>query len=414
MHAQWTLTQYSITYNLSGGTNNGANPANYTIESTAITLAVPTRTGYTFGGWYDNEGFSGNAITGIPAGSTENKTFYAKWTAISYTVQYNANGGTGTTASSVHTYDVPQNLSANSFTKTGYAFIRWTIGADGTGAAYSDEASVNNLSAVDGALISLYAQWSLKYTITYTLNGGNPTENPVYYTVEGLPLTLAPPIRTGYIGSWYDNAGLTGSALTGIPTGSTGDKSLYAGGWTAITYTIQYHANGGGGTMPSETRTYDDPSQNLTANGFTRSGFTFGGWNTQANGGGTSYANNQSVHNLASTQDAGVILYAQWWPNVSVTVSVWVNQDGSILTSSNNVTISKSASGGNDTGFTAEVSGAYSGVQWYLYGDPVYGGTARSITVNAADYVNGTYHLGVTVTKEGIPYSTNIHFTVKD
>ncbi|MDR0683708.1 MAG: InlB B-repeat-containing protein, partial [Spirochaetaceae bacterium] len=81
MHAQWTAIQYSITYNLNEGTNADGNPATYTIES-AVTLAAPSRAGYNFAGWYDNSGFAGNAVASIPAGSMENKTFYAKWTAV--------------------------------------------------------------------------------------------------------------------------------------------------------------------------------------------------------------------------------------------------------------------------------------------------------------------------------------------
>jgi uncharacterized repeat protein (TIGR02543 family) len=78
MHAQWTAIPYSITYELSGGTNAAENPATYTVESPAITLAEPSRADYTFGGWYDDAGFA-NPVTEIPAGSTGDKTFYAKW-----------------------------------------------------------------------------------------------------------------------------------------------------------------------------------------------------------------------------------------------------------------------------------------------------------------------------------------------
>jgi hypothetical protein len=99
-----------------------------------------------------------------------------------------------------------------------------------------------------------------------------------------------------------------------------------------------------------------------------------------------------------------------------VNISVWVNEAGNILVSNAGLMISKSGSGGNATAFSAEVTGVYSGVQWYLYGDPVSGsrGTARTITINAGDYARGDYYLGVTVTKDGVPYSTDIHFTVAD
>ena len=76
--ATWTPISYSISYNgVEGATN--PNPANYTIESEAITLNAPTKDGYTFAGWFDNAEFTGSAVTTITAGSTGDKTFWAKW-----------------------------------------------------------------------------------------------------------------------------------------------------------------------------------------------------------------------------------------------------------------------------------------------------------------------------------------------
>jgi uncharacterized repeat protein (TIGR02543 family) len=170
--------------------------------------------------------------------------------------------------------------------------------------------------------------------------------------------------------------------------------------------------------MTASTHTYG-VSKNLTANTFTRTGYTFAGWNTAANGGGTNYNDGASVNTLSATQGATVDLYAQWepWPDVPVpAVMVWTNEDGNILVSNDDVVLSKSGADGKAGSLTAEVTGAYSGIQWYLYGAPVSGsrGKAQSITVKAADYLNGSYYLGVTVTKGGISYSTDIHFTVSD
>jgi uncharacterized repeat protein (TIGR02543 family) len=278
--------------------------------------------------------FRSSAVSGIAAGSTGDKTFYAKWTPITYTVQYNANGGTGTTASSAHTYGTARTLSANGFTRTGYTFGGWAAQADGGGTGYTDEQSVSDLSSTQDATVNLYAKWTaITYAISYELYGStNPEENPASYTIESAAITFAAPTRTGYtFKGWYDNAAFTGSAVTGIPIGSTGNKTLYA----------------------------------------------------------------------------------QWWPDVSVNVTVWVNQDSNILSAStNNVTISKSGSGEKPTSFTAEVTSAYSDVQWYLYGEPGPVSTAQSVTVNAEDCANGTYYLEVTVTKDGVPYSTNIQFMV--
>jgi hypothetical protein len=101
-------------------------------------------------------------------------------------------------------------------------------------------------------------------------------------------------------------------------------------------------------------------------------------------------------------------------PSVSVNITVWVNGDGDILTSGENPTISASGFNGAANQFTVSVNGAYSDIQWSLNGDPISGsqGTAQSITINAADYENKNYYLGLRVSKGGVPYSTGIQFTV--
>ena len=77
IYAKWTPISYSITYNLDGGTNDSSNPSTYTIES-AFALLAPTKTGYTFVGWYDN---NGNQITQISVGTTGALTLTAHWSA---------------------------------------------------------------------------------------------------------------------------------------------------------------------------------------------------------------------------------------------------------------------------------------------------------------------------------------------
>ena len=77
--AQWTLDEYTITYNLDSGTNSASNPATYTVETTTFTLVDPTRTGYNFLGWFTDSGCTVAADTTIEKGSTGNLTFYASW-----------------------------------------------------------------------------------------------------------------------------------------------------------------------------------------------------------------------------------------------------------------------------------------------------------------------------------------------
>ena len=89
------VTNYNITYVLNGGTNASGNPSTYADNDGVSSFAAPTREHYTFGGWYDNENCTGTPVTSIPAGSSGDKTLYAKWTINSYTVTWkNSDGST--------------------------------------------------------------------------------------------------------------------------------------------------------------------------------------------------------------------------------------------------------------------------------------------------------------------------------
>ena len=95
---------------------------------------------------------------------------------ITYNISYHANGGTGTTGSSSHTYDTAKKLTTNGFARKGYTFIGWNTKADGTGTSYADKANVKNLATTNGTTVTLYAQWKVnQYLVTYDYetNGGN-------------------------------------------------------------------------------------------------------------------------------------------------------------------------------------------------------------------------------------------------
>ena len=145
--------------------------------------------------------------------------------------------------------------------------------------------------------------------IYYNANGGSNTKSGEYRYV-GNSLTGSAS-RTGYtFGGWY-TAASGGSKVTAA--GANG--ATYYAHWTAHTYTVKFNGNGNtGGSTANESFTYGS-AKALTANGFTRTGYTFSKWNTKADGSGTSYSNKQSVSNLTSTNGGTVTLYAQWTPN---------------------------------------------------------------------------------------------------
>ena len=234
----------SVTLDSNGGTiAEGKEVTSYTF-GTSVPLPTAddiTREGYTFGGWYDNEDFSGEKIEEISATDTGDKKYWAKWTANSYTVGFNANGGDGTMTNQSFTYDVVQALSANAFTRTGYTFTGWNTTADGTGTSYEDGTEVSNLSSAVGGEVTLYAQWTASsYTVTLNTNGGTIAEGKevTSYTF-GTGATLPTEVtRTGYtFDGWYAKEDFSGDKVTVIPADATGDKAYWAK-WIANTYTI--------------------------------------------------------------------------------------------------------------------------------------------------------------------------------
>lgn len=217
----------------------------------------------------------------------------------------------GTDSIDVQYFTAPDitQLKANNFTLKGYEFNGWNTRSDAQGTSYQDKASI---TPADVHKKTLYAQWKIiDYAINYDLDGGiNDSENPTSYTINTDTITLKSPSRAGYT---FNGWTLDGSAVTGIIKGSTGNKTFKAN-WTANNYTIKYNANNSSGSMQNQEFTYN-ASQNLTANSFTRTGYTFKNWNTKPDGSGTSYTDGQSINNLTEENNAVINLYAQWGNN---------------------------------------------------------------------------------------------------
>ncbi|MBO7683815.1 MAG: leucine-rich repeat protein [Kiritimatiellae bacterium] len=161
------------------------------------TQPTPTRTGYAFAGWWTAK--SGGVEVAASTAVTEDATFYARWTAIKYTIKFYANGGTGTMKTLSATYDKSVTLTANAFKRTGYKFSGWAKSKSGS-VAYKDKASVKNLTAVSGKTVALYAVWTAnKYKIKFNKNGGTGSMKTLSATYDKyVKLTANAFKRTGY------------------------------------------------------------------------------------------------------------------------------------------------------------------------------------------------------------------------
>ena len=196
-------TPYTITYELNGGTLASENPSTYTEYFDDITLNNPTREGYTFAGWTGSNGTDPQTTVTITTGSTGDKEYSANWLANTYYVKYNANGGSGTMSNSSHVYDFPKSLSTNTFTRTGYTFKGWATTSNGA-VTYVDKVAVNNLTAVNGGIVNLYAVWNVNsYTVTLSSPYGTTALSGAGTYQYGTSVTIDATIASGYTWSQW-------------------------------------------------------------------------------------------------------------------------------------------------------------------------------------------------------------------
>ena len=197
---------YTISYNLNGGSwADGYTAATSFTASTAVTLPGSDSvvySGYTFGGWYTDSAFTGgNEITGWSAGEkTADVTVYAKWTAITYTIAYDANNSSasGATGSQSCTYGTEYTIAANGFTLTGYSFTGWNTAANGTGTSYAAGDIVTNLSATAGTTITLYAQWTANKIESITVSAPTYSGTNLNLTSSTSGTTTTFSVDSGY------------------------------------------------------------------------------------------------------------------------------------------------------------------------------------------------------------------------
>ncbi len=461
--------RYTVTYNNNGG--SGCSSKTVTPGGIYGTMCVPTREGYTFVGWFDsgykdsplnyyadtysdlknafgtnqdalynhyleygkNEGRRiSQYIASDKFTANANQTIYAGWKA-GYLIEYNANGGSGTMNSTLATTGSSVTIKSNGFTKDGYLFEGWTTNSNGTDDGYGWTGWSGTWNYTSGkygianSKLVLYARWKTikTYTISYNSNGGSGTMSSDTVSTGGAATIKNNTFtRSGYTfagwttnsdgtddgygwaegwsGTWnYDNGqyGIANNALV-----------LYAR-WNPKSYTINYNANGGSGTMSSSTVS-SGSSVTIKNNAFTKKGYTFAGWTTNSNGtddgygwtAGKSYTWNYDNGQKGISNNT-LKLYARWTAN-SYTIS-YNSNGGSGTMSSSTVSTGGSVTIKSNT-FTRT---GYKFVGWTTNSngtDDGYGWTAgKSYTWN---YDNG--QLGVTNNSLVLYARWDNHFTV--
>ena len=311
-YGKWTLDTYTITYVIDG-VENAVDADEYTVTDD-VTLATPTRAGYTFDGWYANAQLTGDKVTDFTAGTyTGDQTFYGKWIPNTYTVTYDAGEfGAGSIENGTKTHDVDFVLSSETFTRTGYTQDGWeNVNGDVVSSPYTENAD-----------ITLYPHWVINtYTITYVLEEGasNDNDNPASYTVETDAFTLKDAVKNGYtFEGWFNGEG---EKVTTVAGGATGNLELTAQ-FTIETYTITYH-NVEGATFETsnpETYTVEDEFP-IVLNEPTKVGFNFLGWFLSEDA-------EVPVDGIAAGSTGEAHFYAKW-SQITYTITYNAGENGS-------------------------------------------------------------------------------------
>ena len=198
--ANATANKYTLTFNANGGTTSTASKS-VTYNTTYGTLPTPTRTGYTFNGWYTAASGGTQKTSSSTYSTIGESTLYAHWTAITYTITFNANGGSGTMSNMSCSYNSEYTLTANSFTRTNYMFMGWATSANGK-VVYKDKASIKNLSNT-AITITLYAVWQQQGTVRIMIDNEYKTAQ-AYIFKDGFWFLTQP---WTYSSGWKINGG---------------------------------------------------------------------------------------------------------------------------------------------------------------------------------------------------------------
>jgi uncharacterized repeat protein (TIGR02543 family) len=302
--------EYPVSYNLAGGTGSHSNITSYTINTPpyALVQGSVTRTGYTFKGWY-TAASGGSKVTTIAGGEIGNKTLYAQWTPITYTIVFDGRGGTSPINKSVP-YDTAVGSLTDS-TRAGYIFKGWYTAASGGSKVTSSTTNLRNTAGT----VTIYAQWTaITYTITYSAGDTGVTHtNPTNYTSETSTITLNGTAPAGYtFVGWFTGANGTGTKYTTIVKGSVGNLTLYAHR-SINTYQINY-ALGDDSIYPGDNSNTTNPSEYTVESskivfdtlGISRPGWTPAGWNISSIEAG-------STGNKTITMTWSPVQYKTYW-----------------------------------------------------------------------------------------------------
>lgn len=240
-------TSYKVQYNANGGTGAPATQTKWYGETLPLSSTKPTRSGYSFSKWNTASGGTGTSYnSGASYTANAAATLYAQWTPNTYTVTYNANGGSGAPGNQTKIHDQTLKLSTTTPSRMNYNFLGWATSASATTATYAAGGNYTANSAV-----TLYAVWERAYTpptiwdmkVDRCLQNGTLDPEGTYYKlsfswacddtvdgneVEGITVEMKETTSTAYINPVPISAsGTTGSVVDKVLGGSCAAEKSY-------------------------------------------------------------------------------------------------------------------------------------------------------------------------------------------
>lgn len=324
----YTVTFESGIENL--GTQSKVFQEGYTFTETDIAGIDLTdaKQGYTFEGWYSGE-------TKLAAGYrvTQNVTFKAKWTAKTYTVTFDSNGGSGTVNAVSAVYGDKIILPENTFTvPDGY---KRTDGWEYNGTKYSAGDDISELVFASDRTIEFKAVYLLSdYRITFSVLGTEYASYPINENETLSAENLAEiekitkeHLPTGYKAiNWYSKEN-----AVNLSTLTVNENTVLEGKPVPISYTVKFDSNGYEGTAPEAIVCEYDAEYTVPENTLTKKYYKSSGWNTAASGFGTKYSAGDSFCNLTAEDGVEITLYAilEEDLNADVTINL-VSEHGTV------------------------------------------------------------------------------------
>ncbi len=393
-YAQWTPL-YTLTYD-GNGAESGAVPsaAQSYLATDEITVLDNSgnfeRANYRFAGWNTSADGSGTDYAAANTLSINTDTvLYAQWAPL-YTLTYDGNSADsgavpGAAQSYIATDEITVLDNSGNFERTGYRFTGWNTAADGSG---TDYASADTLSISTDTV--LYAQWAPLYTLTYDGNsadsGDVPSAAQSYISTDRI-IALSNSgsfVKADYqFTGWNTAADGTGLNYSIGDTFSISEDTVLYVNWSLETCKVTYYGNGlTSGSAPTDVNEYAVQADATVLNNtnMTKVGYTFIGWNTEADGQGQDYDPGDTLESLTSD----VALYAQWKQDeYKVTYDGNGNTSGSVPVDSKDYVYGDTAIVRENSGDLAKTYSTFGG--WNTSAD----GFGTSVSSGSAITING-------------------------